>query len=164
MKRLPLSAPYSTPAMDAAWRKRVSEEHDECKKRNPKLMRRLGKLTDDQLNRVYAAILETEPPSASRDWELRTLRELEAFRAMLKPKRGEKVLSLRDPQPEHRAPLHGTPPELAGLIPTPTVQPTPIVEPPTPPAPPAPAQPSNVIFAGKFFHNGRTTPRWIGHE
>ena len=49
MKRLPLSAPYSTRALDAAWRKRVSEEQAECTKRNPQLMRRLAKLTDDQL-------------------------------------------------------------------------------------------------------------------
>ena len=104
--------------MDAAWRKRVQQEHQECKKRNPQLMRRLAKLTDAQLNRVYAAVLELEPPSASRDWELRSLRELEAFRSAPKPKRGGKVSRLRPPAEKHRAPLHGTPPEpptLGGL-------------------------------------------------
>jgi hypothetical protein len=164
MKRLPLSAPYSTRAMDAAWRKRVSEEHEECKKRNPQLMRRLAKLTDAQLTCLMIAVLELESPSPSRNEELRMLRDTERLRSAPKPvKRPGNVPRLRDSQPEHRAPLHEQPPGLAEVGSPDLTAPTNTV-PPAPPAPPAPAQPSNVIFAGKFFHSGRTSPRWIGGE
>ena len=165
--RIALSAPYSTRAIEIAWRKKVRDEHQQCRKENPALMRRLAKLTDAQLDRVYAAVLELEPPSASRDYELRSLRELETLRSAPKPKRGGKVPRLRLLPPEQRPTLHEQPPGLAAITPPPTVQPTNTVEadksgPPA--ARPEPAKPSNVVFCSKFFHNGRVSPKWIGGE
>ena len=115
---------------------------------------------------LYAAVLELEPPSAQRDWELRMLRELEAFRSMPKPKRGGKVPRLRDPRPGHRATLHEQPPELAG-----TLAPSPICS-LRPrhrirlrlPLPPHRAEPNNnVIFAVEIFSRRAHDPaldRW----
>jgi len=65
------SAPYLTRAVEIAWRKRVAEDHRQCRKANPKLMRRLAKLTDDQLLRLEILALELAPPSPARDQALR---------------------------------------------------------------------------------------------
>ena len=159
-------APFLTKASDAAWRKRVRDEHQQCRKENPALMRRLAKLTNAQLDRVYMAILELEPPSASRDYELRSLRELEALRCAPPIKRGGKVKRLRLLPPEHRPTLQEPLSPLGSLSPPDELQPTPTLDADKsgPPAAPPPAKPDNVIFASKFFHNGRTSPRWIGHE
>ena len=168
MTTFPLTAPYSTKKLDAAWRKRVREEYREARAQNPKLMRRLGKLTDDQLNRLLIAVLELEPPSASRNDELRLSLALERIWSMPKVKRGGKVARLRDPRQHCTQPE--TPIPLGGLTPPPTVQPTNTVEadksgPPA--APPAPAEPSNNViradFGPKAFGIGRES-FWIGGE
>ena len=164
------SAPYITKASEAAWRKRVRQEHQECKKRNPTLMRRLAKLSDDQLLRLEIAVLELEQPSPARDQQLRLALQLQTLRSAPKPvKRGGKVPRLRSPLPPERqhATLQETPRGLAGLGGPDLSAPTPTVGPPA--APPAP-KPSNVVplrrlyIGPKFFHNGRSTPRWIGGE
>ena len=160
-------APWESKKDHAAYVKRVRQEHQQCKKDNPTLMKRLAKLTDVQLDRVYAAVLELEPPSAKRDYELRLLRDLEYFRSAPKPKRGGKVPRLRLPAEKHGAPLCETPIPLGGLRPPHLNEPcaTASASPPPTPAIPTPPKPSNVVlFAGKCFRNGRVTPRWIGGE
>lgn len=134
-------------------------------------MKRLSKLDDDQLLRLEIAVLELEPASPSRDQQLRFALDWERLRAIPKPKRGGKVPRLRDPpKPGHRATLHEQPRELPAIAPSPNMQPTPTAfvpgsaSPPPPAAPPPPKPNSNVIFASRFFHAGRSSPRWIGGE
>ena len=163
----PSTAPYLTRAVEIAWRKRVAEDHRKCWARNPALMRRLKKLSDDQLLRLEISVLELEQPSPNRDQQLRHALELQTLRSLPKPpKRGGGVPRLRDPSPRQHCPLHGTTPELAGVggRDSTALRPTASSPPPAPAAIPAPKSPDNVIFASRFFHNGRVSPRWIGHE
>ena len=166
----PSSAPYLTKKSEAAWRKRVREDHRRCWERNPALMRRLKKLSHDQLLRLEILTLETlEPASAARDQALRFAVEWERLRAMPKPVKRGRVKRLRDlPTEEQPCPLQGTTPRGPGLGSPDLPAPTNTVEadksgPPAALPAPKPSN-NNVIFCSRFFHAGKTSPVWIGGE
>lgn len=160
------SEPWSTPKADAAFRKWVREEHRRCREQNPALMRRLRRLSDDELLRLEIEVLERSPSAPLAAYRLRTARDILALRSAPKlPIKRRRLVA-----PEHRSAasvqdagggLGGglAPPSLPA---PPAATAAPEVACPEPAAPP----PDNVIrpyFGPKAFGVGREAV-WIGGE
>jgi hypothetical protein len=161
-----VSEPWSTQKLDAAFRKWVRDQHRRCREQNPALMRRLRKLSDNELLRLEIAFLERAPATPQRTCALRVASGLLALRLAPKPPIKRYRLS---PHPEQRPtpPLQRALGGLGGELPAHELPP------PAPTAAPAEARPKpcasppdNVIrpyFGPKAFGIGGKS-FWIGGE
>src|SRR5262245_59332363 len=166
------SAPWLTERDEAKYRRTVRRQYAECRARDPALMRRLRKLTDEQLEALYISLLERMPPNPAILDEIRRFTSLQAIRAYQ-----AKARANPEPEPTQASQDELTDPALARATPSQSPQPAapaePIIAPtvatpaaptlPTPRPNPKPANVEPLRCYPKAFGIGAET-YWVGGE